>query len=347
MKAHWNQFDGLRVFAIIVIIASHTAAFGLYGQGSVIVSLFFVLSGFFATKPLKENGEEEFTGFYGFLRYYILRCTRILPVFWMVVLFFYWVSDTAMGDKRALLANLTLYNVYGHLWYLQHLMVCYFLAPFILLLIHWAKKKLEVPNWMVAVGLFVLGTGLSYYLFRTAHFCLLWNGEKRQLRLGLFVIGMAIGYVAKALKGEYVTNYVLKILMDVLAFGLMLSLSFLTSASFLSRFNEAFAQYYIGWYKPIFCTMLSAALVFLLVVNSDGYLSRFLGLPVFKTLGDVTLGVYLIHFFLIEFFVLTPTKRFVMVTLVSYALAYCSHLWLEKPLNQWVRRLVEQKINRL
>ena len=47
-----NQFDGLRFLASMTVVASHTAALGLYGQGGVMVSLFFVLSGFFMAMPV-------------------------------------------------------------------------------------------------------------------------------------------------------------------------------------------------------------------------------------------------------------------------------------------------------
>ena len=41
-----HTLDGLRGIAVIIVLMSHTAAFGMYGQGSLGVLLFFFLSGF-------------------------------------------------------------------------------------------------------------------------------------------------------------------------------------------------------------------------------------------------------------------------------------------------------------
>ena len=42
-----KQIDGLRFWACMVILADHCRVLGLRYQGGIMVSLFFVLSGFF------------------------------------------------------------------------------------------------------------------------------------------------------------------------------------------------------------------------------------------------------------------------------------------------------------
>lgn len=63
----WNQFDGLRYIASLIIVASHTGALGLTGQGGLMVVLFFVLSGYFFSKPMLLNGEEKYGQLTGWL----------------------------------------------------------------------------------------------------------------------------------------------------------------------------------------------------------------------------------------------------------------------------------------
>lgn len=341
MDARWNQFDGLRLFAMLVIIASHTAALGMYGQGSVVVSLFFVLSGFFCVQPMMEQGEERFSSVWGWLRFYILRIVRMIPIYWIVLLLFYWISDRAIPDRTALLQNMFFINTYGHLWYLQHEMVCCLVAPAIIYLIHMLKKKTAVNNAVVAAGLFITGILSSNYFFSTTKFCLLWNGEKRQLRLGLFIIGMAVGYLAKHLKGVTVRKGIVRYVLDGVEILLMLTVSLFTSARFLSIFDEKYADYYFGWYKPITCTLICAALVFLVFVNSQGIVAKILSLKPFICFGRVTYGAYLIHFFLIELIPLVPLKQFVLVTLAAFAMAYIAYEWLEEPLYRYIK----QKLN--
>lgn len=343
MSARWNQFDGLRVFAMLVIIASHTSALGMYGQGSVVVCLFFVLSGFFCVQPIIADGEERFYSIKGWLSFYALRIVRIIPVYWLVLLFFYWISDTAFADIRALLSNLFFVNTYGHLWYLQHEMVCYLVAPAVIALIGLMKKKTGANNAVMAAVLFVTGIAASRFFFTTTWFCLLWNGEKRQLRLGLFIIGMAAGYLIKYLKEKdcaalkRAAGYTL----DFVELLLMLTVSVLTSARFLSIFDERFADYYFGWYKPITCTLLCALLVVCLFVNSRGLVAKLLSLPILVKFGRVTYGAYLIHFFLIEFMPLPPLKQFALVTLASYGIAYILYEWIEAPLYTFAKRKAE------
>lgn len=342
MNTRWNQFDGLRVFAMLVIIASHTGALGMYGQGSVVVSLFFVLSGFFCVQPMIADGEERFCSIRGWLSFYALRIVRIIPVYWIVLLFFYWVSDRAFADKTALLQNMFFINTYGHLWYLQHEMVCYVVAPVIIALVGILKKKTGLSNGVAAAGLLVTGIGLSRFFFTTSWFCLLWNGEKRQLRLGLFIIGMAVGYLIKHLKGFTVQKNAVKYALDVAEILLMLTISLFTSAGFLSIFNEQYADYYFGWYKPITCTLICGVLVFLLCINSRGIVAKILSVPLAVRLGQVTYGAYLIHFFLIEFMPLPPLKQFALVTLAGYGIAYISYEWVEEPLYRFAKnRLVK------
>lgn len=332
MNTRWNQFDGLRVFAMLVIIASHTGALGMYGQGSVAVSVFFVLSGFFCVQPMIADGEERFANAKGWLRFYALRIVRIIPVYWLVLLLFYWISDTAFADKKALLENMFFINTYGHLWYLQHEMVCYLAAPAIIGLVYSIKKRTGAGNGAAAAGLLGLGILSSRFFFSTTWFCLLWNGEKRQLRLGLFMIGMGVGYLIKYLNGFTVQKRIGKYALDAVEILLMLTISVFTSARFLSMFHEKYADYYFGWYRPITCALLCAALVFLLGINSRGIAAKILSLPVPARFGRVTYGAYLIHFFLIELIPLPPLKQFVLVTLTSYAAAYIMYEWIEEPL---------------
>lgn len=342
MNARWNQFDGLRVFAMLVIIASHTSALGMYGQGSVVVSLFFVLSGFFCVQPLISHGEERFCSIKGWLSFYALRIVRIIPVYWLLLVFFYWISDTAFADKTALFNNMFFINTYGHLWYLQHEMVCYLAAPAVIGLIYILKKKTGVSNGVIAAVLLITGIAVSRYFFTTTWFCLLWNGEKRQLRLGLFIIGMAAGYLVKYLKGFTVQKNVVKYALDAVEILLMLTISLFTSARFLSIFNEAYADYYFGWYKPITCALICAVLVFLVCINSRGIVAKILSLPLLSRLGQVTYGAYLVHFFLIEFMPLPPLKQFALVTLASYGIAYIMYEWMEAPLYALAKRKLEK-----
>lgn len=81
--------DGIRGLAVLIVLASHTGAFGMTGQGSVGVFLFFALSGFVLMLPFAERPARIFQ-----LRevwYYVAnRALRIVPLYVAAVLFLRW-----------------------------------------------------------------------------------------------------------------------------------------------------------------------------------------------------------------------------------------------------------------
>ncbi len=100
---------------------------------------------------------------------------------------------------------------------------------------------------------------------------------------------------------------------DVLALLLLLG-CVLSSNSVLSRFDERFAKYYIGWQLPLWCSSLTGILILLLLLNPTGFLSKLLGNKVFVFLGKISFGIYLIHFFLIPYVSLgSAYKNFIIL----------------------------------
>lgn len=340
MSNRWEQFDGLRVFAILVIIASHTGTFGLYGQGSVIVGLFFVLSGFFMAMPMVDEGEERFIGIKGILKFYILRFVRIIPLYWCVLLFFYWMLDTAIPEIKSLLENMFLYNTYGHLWFLQHEMVCYLVAPFIMLAIYFIRKKFNVKNSYIGIATIVIGMIFTKICLNTDWFCLLWNGEKRQLRLGLFIIGMGFGYIAKQIRNNVVENK--KTLLDCVEVFILLFISILTSARVLGMIRPEWSGYYIGWYRPISLALVCGVLLLLLLINRNGFVAVLFSSKWMKRIGNATFGIYLIHFFMIDLLTLAPMKEFVLVTIFSVLAAVALYENVEEPMYNFVKKKLKK-----
>ncbi len=174
MDKRWSEFDGLRILALLIIIASHTNALGMFGQGSVAVSLFFVMSGFFSVKPMLENGEEVFVNIKGWLKFYLLKIVRIVPLYWICILFVKYVSDNTFSDNKFLLQNMFFINSYSHLWYIQHLMVAYLVTPLILYIIFLCKKYCKINNFMCSAAIFIIGVIGGKYLMMSFNCCKKW-----------------------------------------------------------------------------------------------------------------------------------------------------------------------------
>lgn len=133
---HIPSLDGLRALAIFLVMAVHTLlgramyknipfGYRLIGNGSLGVFLFFVISGYLITTLLLR--EREHTSDISLKSFYLRRAFRILPPFYVYVLFLVVLGATghlAMMDRQQLIATLTLtanYSRHESLWALEHI----------------------------------------------------------------------------------------------------------------------------------------------------------------------------------------------------------------------------------
>jgi peptidoglycan/LPS O-acetylase OafA/YrhL len=151
--AHMVQFDGLRALAIASVAFSHwvpdNLQFGLpWGTG---VQLFFVLSGFLITGILLDNKTDENHPQLGMLfvtwrRFYIRRCLRIFPLFYLVLVLALVFDLKPIRDTWpwhfSYLSNVYYFRMgdagsdhFGHSWSLAVEEQFYLVWPFLVLLL--------------------------------------------------------------------------------------------------------------------------------------------------------------------------------------------------------------------
>jgi peptidoglycan/LPS O-acetylase OafA/YrhL len=90
MQRRIPQLDGVRGIAILIVVV-HNSLYkfpslplqSLFGYGWMGVDLFFVLSGFLITRILIETKQSRFY----FRNFYARRCLRILPLYYLVLVF--------------------------------------------------------------------------------------------------------------------------------------------------------------------------------------------------------------------------------------------------------------------
>jgi peptidoglycan/LPS O-acetylase OafA/YrhL len=129
------SLDGLRAFSIFLVIALHTMlrhtlykdlpfAYRLVGDGTLGVSIFFVISGYLITTLLLREQAEQ--GFIRLGRFYVRRAFKILPPFYAYLLFLTLLQASGHlpgMTPHELIAALTLTRNYSHhvdLWALEH-----------------------------------------------------------------------------------------------------------------------------------------------------------------------------------------------------------------------------------
>lgn len=121
---HFAGLDGLRLLAILPVIAHHATPrplSGIAGKGAVGVDLFFVLSGFLITTLLLR--EHRVRGRVRLGRFFVRRALRIFPLYYAVLALYVGAAlrQPADSPERAhLLGNLVYHASYTANWFVNY-----------------------------------------------------------------------------------------------------------------------------------------------------------------------------------------------------------------------------------
>lgn len=348
MRNRLSQFDGLRFYAITLIMASHTGAFHLV-VGGTMVSLFFVLSGFFSAKPFPGATSNDFSRPLNWLVFYIRRSVRILPVFWLVSLVML-ITRTFKGKEQGFdvfWKNVTLVEADGHFWYVQNQMIIYLLEPLIFLIIALIGKiiKTEKENTICGFIMIVMGIFLESFLPGQPQFFLKGNNSGQYIRIGLFCIGVGFGLIARDFKKRGTEDTLEKLYLDFIEF-LLLFLGAFTAGYYLVRFGFVETEIMVGWGYPALCGLACGVLLMLLMVNSGGLIAKVLSLHPLQAVGEASYSIFLVQSVLIRVLnINSPERKWVIACIASAGIGYMSYHLFEKPLSDTVDLMLKRWIN--
>ena len=317
------------------------------------VALFFGLSGFFAARPWERKlFEVQYLKPVNWIKFYWKRFARIIPVLWAFLLLMY-VTDLFKGQQRSielLLKNMVMIDANGHLWYIQNLIVIYMVEPALLLFSFCMRtflKKLTVYNKQEqkscsprenvcgGVALIIIGA-ITEYLFRNVFAVRLHgNNLEQYLRIGLFIIGMGYGTIAKALTEFNVSSIVARAVMDLSELLILIAGAF-TSPYYLIRFGMVSGKFSIGQKYPQYCVLVFGILFLLLMLNRDGLISKIFSWRPIRLIGEASFSMYLVQSFIIRATVKfsSNTTKWILVSVISAGIAYMSYELFEKPVYQ-------------
>lgn len=339
-----DQIDGLRFWASIFVVASHIGVFGLWGQGGIMVSLFFVLSGFFIAKPLKSDGEEAFLSLKSWGSFYLTRIVRIIPIHWCSLLLAYWLFPNAFTFDR-ILKNMFFLEGWAHLWFLTHEMLCYLLAPAVMAAVALLKRHFKVGNIWLSVGFFAASVLLHIYLYNITAFRVL----AQPFRFDLFLLGISFSYLYKSGVLQSICRRDFSLAADFFSILLILAAQF-SGCRVLARFDPTLSEYMIGWARPWLCGFLGGVLILLVALNPKGIISRIFSFPWFVQLGKASYGIYIIHYYYFIIYpqpLATPMRNFIVDSLFSCCVSLVFFKWVEEPLYRFVKKRIGNSFGKM
>lgn len=286
------QMDGLRGFAIIIVVLSHCS---ILNQGGIANALFFVLSGFLFINPFKDSYEQRLLSVKGVLKYYKGRAVRILPTYYLVLLFIIAQTHFRVIPKDVFLKLLYFGEPFRHLWYLYSIVRVMLVIPLVFVVFLLVAKKLRfLNNDLVCAVLFLILAGLVRWLYKKTG----WY----DIRLYQFMLGICFAYVFRFLRTHAKVSEAFKKCKaagEVMIF-VIIGLIIASSNVVWGYFVPSKSEFYIGWEYTFAVGFAMGILVLLVSMFPNGLFGRFLGSKVMLFIGKLSLPVYLLNNFVID-----------------------------------------------
>ncbi|MBK6295657.1 MAG: acyltransferase [Rhodoferax sp.] len=328
VAAHVNALDGLRGFAVLVVLLMHTL--GIPRGGELGVDIFFALSGYLISSQLLS--EITRSGSVGLVRFYWKRCIRLIPAFLAVcVLYsamrFCFPANTPHINLLTMLtlpwvANISWANgaqpapFLQHTWSLAVEWQFYLVWP--LVLIGLFKVNIRRNGLLMILVLSVLAVWVAR-----------WRGDQL-----LRFEGILIGSMIPLIKDRDIVRRII---------GAKHSawLIFLPAMAMMAWLILQPVQAFQSPAKPV-TSLLSSVIMLYLTVNSAVLPKLLLGNGLLRHFGTISYGLYLFHFPIAALMYVngfSPWQMLVVGVLVAVPLAEVSWRYLESPiLQRWSNR---------
>lgn len=321
--------DGLRGIAVLIVLFSHTAAFGMYAHGSLGVLLFFFLSGFVLTLPYTESPNKLLHASELF-RYMMNRVLRIVPVYVVAVLIYtlYWGMDSSW-----FFYNVSFIKGWNHFWSVAQEARFYLLFPFVIIFLSF------IPTWTLRI-LILSGITYYFYIYNGIHKIDMMDGRYVKFYFWMFLGGSLTSFMySSPLVKSYQNNKILKNISSVLVIGILLFI-FLSSNHMIHTLwhplipslPENFSLN--GWRMPGLWFFLFFILLLSVTTYTTTFGAKILQSALLRHLGLVSYSLYLFHMHFIQ--VLQPQGfrnegLFVVVLIMSWIIALVTYITIEKP----------------
>lgn len=349
-KLRFNALTGFRFIAACMVFVYHNRKYWradlhpevlrLFNEFHIGVALLYVLSGFLITYVY---GAEPLRTGNSYLRYILLRCARILPLYWLILAAYY--LDPAYGRGNPWLTFSLLHGFSDKLnldglaqaWSLNVEMCFYILAPLLYLLLRkhilyllGTLVFLFAASWLAGVIWFNMNGNPNHY-FYPLKFLFIGSFVGRSSE---FVAGMLLAELFRNGKTLLVERIPYKTVIGFAGIFITAYLIGLFQVDIYHQGRDTIGGYLLhALLLPVFVLFLIAGLIY-----EETWMHRFLASRVLVILGNASFIFYLIHISYVSLKIrhcfLLPDRNFMLLWVISIVLYYC----IEKPIYHAFRK---------
>lgn len=349
-KLRFNALTGVRFLAVCLVFIYHNRKYWrsnlhpelirLINEFHVGVSLFFVLSGFLIAYTYEDKPLISISSYFS---YFLIRCARILPLYWLVLTLYY--LDKSYGNYHFSALTYTLLHGFSDLhnldglnqaWSLTVEMSFYILAP----VLFFIKKKHLLWLLVTLAVMFVFFWSVGFIweyvnknpqrYFKPIKFLLMGSFPGRSTD---FLCGMIL---ATAVKNG--STWLIKIPNKTILGFLGMFLSIYVIGLFQHN------MYHHGYDHPMGMflskTILPASMMILLagLIYEETKVQNFLGSKTLVLLGNASFAFYLVHISYVNLklkdWFLLPDRNFILLWIISIFL----YKYFETPIYNFCRK---------
>ncbi len=330
-----DPLDGVRGFAALLVLISHTNFLNIGDRGGAGVTLFFVLSSFLISMPFVKKPQEKFTRS-GLVVYFQRRIKRILPMYYFVLFFFIFIQ---ISSVKIFIEHLLFLRADGHLWSIPQEMLFYLVLPLVLLV----TIRIFKNDFKKSFSFLIIVSIIANLLLSPEIFALPGFSTYLAFRLGVFLTGVASAYVFVKIDPEKLFRLPFaRILLEALPFAIVIFLlfgsnTFASAIGGMLHHNFSLAQPELyNWRTVGPYGYLSALLILSLSIYPRSFAGRFFSNIFMRLLGVVSFSFYLIHIFIINVLINNGITKetpllFIAAFIMTLAVSIVTYSLIERP----------------
>ena len=342
------SFDGLRAFAIVLVIFAH-ANFQLFENGGIGVPVFFTLSGFLITTLLLEEFEKNNT--ISFKAFYVRRTFRLFPALYTLLLctfiyaFFFNPMMFAKIIPEIIASSLYVYNL-SYIWQVKDVMLYhtwslgveeqfYLIWPVVLYsFLRYSTLKI-ISNFLIFfILLFLINSSLNIFQNFTIY-----------IIYSIFNVSIFIGCLVAILRWRGFFSFSIPVLLAascVLAIFIIGVLPNKVSGASNPSIHNTLHNL-VG--------IFTGVIILHFIYNRGGILNKLFGNQFMVFIGKISYSLYLWHLPVFKVFAMhstmSPRISFVTKFIVSLILALFSWYIIEKKSTLFGRNLSKKISNNI